>query len=489
MAKVRVLPVYEKQAIFRRNREKLKGFIGGRGTGKTHIGGQDVLLSAKAGEPWVCVSPDNNVIRETTFPTFIDIARKTGQFLKETLSPMPRIKFRTIDGGVASLVFRSGEVPEKLRGGNYAGAWLDEATIMQQAVYDLIRPTLRWRGKMGPILITATPKGTKHWTFEKFFTPIERNLIGNDGCSLDGIEYINGLPYRRRNKSFLVKASTQDNPFLPPDFYETIRDDYSSIFAQQELEGEFIEIAGLMFRRGWFPSVHQAPANCVRVRYWDQAATPGSGCYTAGLLLALDQWGAYYIENVVRGQWGPLERNRVIDQVTDADSRRHRGSVLTYVEQEGGSGGKEIAAQMINRLSGHPVFRDVVSGKRHRVSSGERLPGEAKVIRALGVAAASENGNVRIVRGDWNEDFLSELCAFPEYRFCDQVDAFSGAFNRLDSYRVLDPNAAYAQKFSSPAAIAAASFGALTALQHTKARTGWESMPWASQNDTGTEME
>lgn len=482
MVTVRVLPIYEKQARFRRARQKLRGFVGGRGTGKTFIGAQDVLMSAKDGEPWVCVSPDNNVIRETTFPTVIDIARKTGQLLKETLSPMPRITFRTLDGGTATLVFRSGEKPEKLRGGNYAGAWLDEATVMSKAVYDLIRPTLRFRGKMGPTLITATPKGTKHWTFEKFYEPLDRNAIDDN---LDGIEYINGMPYRRKPNAFLVKASTADNPFLPPDFYDEIRGDYGAMFAQQELEGEFVEIAGLMFKREWFPYVDQAPADCVRVRYWDQAATPGSGCYTAGLLLALDQWGVYYVENVIRGQWGPLERNRIIDQVTDADSRRHRGAVLTFVEQEGGSGGKEIAAQMINRLSGHAVFRDVVSGKKSRLSNGEQLPGEAKVVRALGAAAASENGNIRIVRGNWNEDFVSELCAFPEYRFCDQVDAFSGAFNRLDQHRIIDPG----QIHRLPTAPASsASFGALTALNTAKARGGWESMAWA-RGDLPTETE
>lgn len=479
MAKVKALPVYDKQAQFRQARQKLKAFIGGRGTGKTHIGGQDVALSAKDGEPWVCVSPDNNVIRETTFPTFVDITTRTGQLLKAVMSPMPKVTFRTVDGGTATLVFRSGEAPEKLRGGNYAGAWLDEATVMNRLVYDLIRPTLRWRGKMGPTLITATPKGTKHWTFEKFYEPIDQSEIGNDGCTLDGIEFINGRPYRRKPGTCLIKASTADNPFLPPDFYESIRGDYGQMLAQQELEGDFVEIAGLMFRREWFPSVHQAPADCVRVRYWDQAATPGSGCYTAGLLLALDQWGVYYVENVIRGQWGPLERNRIIDQVTDSDSRRHRGEVLTFVEQEGGSGGKEIAAQMISRLSGHAVFRDIVSGKRHRVSAGERLPGEAKVIRALGVAAAAENGNVRIVQGNWNEDFLSELAAFPEYRFCDQVDAFSGAFNRIDGYRQVDPGQVY-RPASLP--VAAPAFGALATLQRTRENRGWESMPWARGN-------
>lgn len=76
MARVRALPIYDKQSQFRKSRAKLKAFIGGRGTGKTHIGAQDVLLTAKNEDPWVCVSPDNNVIRETTFPTFVAIAQK-----------------------------------------------------------------------------------------------------------------------------------------------------------------------------------------------------------------------------------------------------------------------------------------------------------------------------------------------------------------------------------------------------------------------------
>ncbi len=244
-----------------------------------------------------------------------------------------------------------------------------------------------------------------------------------------------------------------------------------------ELEGDFVEVAGLMFKREWYSLVNHAPADCIRVRYWDQAATPGSGCYTAGLLLALDQWGVFYIENVIRGQWGPLERNRIIDQVTEADSRKYGGAVLTFVEQEGGSGGKEIAAQMIQRLSGHAVFRDIVSGKRNRVSGGEKLPGEAKVIRAFGVAASSEAGNMRLVRGSWNEEFLAEITAFPEYKFCDQVDAFSGAFNQLSANGNGDPGEIY--RLPNAPTSGSTQFGALATLQNIRGTSRWDLMQQA----------
>jgi phage terminase large subunit-like protein len=296
------IPIYNKQAYFRRSQAKLRAFIAGRGTGKTFVGASTVALDAKGGEPWVCVAPDYGVAIETSFPMFIEFTQKTGQYISDVKSPFPRVTFRTQDSGKASLVFRSGEKPEKLRGGNYAWAWLDEATVMRKDVYDLIRPTLRWRGKMGPILITATPKGTRHWTFERVYLSAEAILGGHgaslgDGMSEDArlgliqqaeagqVEYFNGRAYVRRPGTHLVRASTKDNPFLPPDFYDTIRSDYGTMLAAQELEGEFVEIAGLLFRREWFHLVDSVPRDALRVRYWDNAATPDAGCFTVGLLM------------------------------------------------------------------------------------------------------------------------------------------------------------------------------------------------------------
>jgi predicted phage terminase large subunit-like protein len=42
-----------------------------------------------------------------------------------------------------------------------------------------------------------------------------------------------------------------------------------------------------------------------------------------------------------------------------------------------------------------------------------------------------ENGNVCIVRAQWNRDFIQEFCEFPLGAHDDQVDATSGAFREL----------------------------------------------------------
>lgn len=54
-----------------------------------------------------------------------------------------------------------------------------------------------------------------------------------------------------------------------------------------------------------------------------------------------------------------------------------------------------------------------------------------KETRAEPFANHCEAGSVYLVKGDWNQDYIDELCQFPGGSFKDQVDASSGAFGRL----------------------------------------------------------
>ena len=65
--------------------------------------------------------------------------------------------------------------------------------------------------------------------------------------------------------------------------------------------------------------------------------------------------------------------------------------------------------------------------------TAERETGD-KVTRASPASAQASAGNIRVVRGAWNEAFFSELENFPSPKsHDDQVDALSGAFNTLIS--------------------------------------------------------
>ena len=65
------------------------------------------------------------------------------------------------------------------------------------------------------------------------------------------------------------------------------------------------------------------------------------------------------------------------------------------------------------------------------------------------MAAQAEAGNVVLIEGPWNGTFLDELCAFPNGKNDDIVDAASGAFNKLALGRSLFSDADRAASISS----------------------------------------
>lgn len=149
------------------------------------------------------------------------------------------------------------------------------------------------------------------------------------------------------------------------------------------------------------------------------------------MLLAKDRKGIDYIEHVVRGQWGALERNRIIKETAAQDEYKYGGEVSIYIEQEGAGSGKDVNADLIRELAEYPVYSDSALASSMIKVGGVLLPGDAKVRRAMRFSAQCEAGNVRVVEGPWNLDFLEECCAFPHYAFCDQVDAASAGYLKL----------------------------------------------------------
>ena len=157
------------------------------------------------------------------------------------------------------------------------------------------------------------------------------------------------------------------------------------------------------------------------VRYWDKAGTADGGAYTAGVLMHMMMDGIFVIEHVARGQWSALEREEQIKSWARNDRAMIRGSYEVGVEQEPGSGGKESAEATIRMLAGYRVFADRPGADR------------SKEVRAEPLAAQVQGGNVLLHAGTWQRDLLAEMEAWPNGKYKDQVDACSGAFNRLIS--------------------------------------------------------
>ena len=158
-------------------------------------------------------------------------------------------------------------------------------------------------------------------------------------------------------------------------------------------------------------------------RYWDKAGTHKGGAYTVGVLTAMLKDGTFEVQDVVRGQWSALEREKRILQTAQADNSGGR-MVETWVEQEPGSGGKESAERTVSNLRGFVCRMDKVTG--------------SKELRAEPYAAQVQAGHVRLVAAPWNRAFIDEHELFPNGPYKDQVDASGGAFAKLVSKPVFD---------------------------------------------------
>jgi len=174
---------------------------------------------------------------------------------------------------------------------------------------------------------------------------------------------------------------------------------------------------GGMFQRQWFQKVDVAPPGGSVVRAWDLAATEAAKArtgtaYTAGLKMKMVN-DDYYIMDVKRGRWG---EKQVDDEVLGCAKEDGYG-VRISLPQDPGQAGKVQAKRFTKLLKGFNVHTSPETGD--------------KEVRATGLSAQAEAGNVYIVRGFWNEAFLNEICSFPMAKIKDQVDAASRAFGEL----------------------------------------------------------
>lgn len=181
-----------------------------------------------------------------------------------------------------------------------------------------------------------------------------------------------------------------------------------------QFQGVPISRTGSFFRADKFEVVEDAPEGLPACRGWDLAATEGSGDYTAGVKMSgPDAYGYYYVVDVQRGQWSADRRNRVIRETAERDGE----ACWVRGAQDPGSAGGEAARAFRHLLAGYSVQTERVSG--------------AKEVRADPLSSRVNSGDVRLVRGAWNRDFIEEFRAFPRGRHDDQIDAAADAFTVL----------------------------------------------------------
>lgn len=178
---------------------------------------------------------------------------------------------------------------------------------------------------------------------------------------------------------------------------------------------------GGMFKLSGLPVLKLAPAvGAKRIRYWDLGGSDSTKAdYSVGVRMAQTPEGFFDVEDVIRGQWSPKERNEQIRTTVEADTEAYP-DLVTWIEKVPGLA-VEAVNNLVRYLSGYHVRTEMAKND--------------KTTRADPLSSQCESGNVRLHEGKWNAAFRNELTAFPHGAHDDQVDAASGAFSKLTRQR------------------------------------------------------
>jgi predicted phage terminase large subunit-like protein len=184
-----------------------------------------------------------------------------------------------------------------------------------------------------------------------------------------------------------------------------------------QLQQSPIPRGGSLFRREDFCTIPAAPVGTVWARGWDLAGTKKKHSpYTAGVLIGRAPSGRTVIGDARRKQENPTGVERMLVNTGHQDAAQY-GTVYGSGPQDPGQAGKAQAQYLMKKLAGLIYEFTPETGD--------------KVTRAMPLSSQVGSGNVDLVAGDWNKEYLDEMCSFPRGKFADQVDASSRAFSRL----------------------------------------------------------
>lgn len=179
--------------------------------------------------------------------------------------------------------------------------------------------------------------------------------------------------------------------------------------------------SGTYFKKSKVEIVDCLPAEILdRRRAWDRAATEPNPDnpnpdWTAGVKMERGENNYAWISDVVRMRGNPFTVEQTILNTASQDNR----NVKIIITQDPGQAGVTEVSFMTRKLAGYnyEIVREVTD----------------KLTKFKPFSSHALAGNVKLLRGKWNEEYLNELESFTgiDTDVDDQVDATSNAFNSL----------------------------------------------------------
>ena len=366
-------------------------YLAGRGAGKTRTASEWLTAQAASqpGTRWAVIAPTYGDARDTCIEGESGLlaalnragAIETGAW-NRSLG-----EIRLLNGSRIKLF--SGEEPERLRGPQHHGAWVDELAAFKypREAWDQLMFGLRL-GSHPRVMISTTPKPI----------PLVRELLQRD----DGTVAI-------------TRGSTFDNAdnLAPTALQEFLARYEGTRLGRQELYGEILDdVEGALFTRALLDEhrTQAAPASPTRtVIAIDPAVTAGEDSDWTGIIAASTDGHAAWIlaDYTMKGSPDEWAQRAVWA------AREHEADAIVAEVNNGG----DMVPRMIRLVDGNIRIREV------RASRG-------KVLRAEPVAALAEQGRLHIVGNlpDLEEQMTGWIPGMPSP---DRLDALVWAVTEL----------------------------------------------------------
>lgn len=208
------------------------------------------------------------------------------------------------------------------------------------------------------------------------------------------------FPERYNKEALMAIKETMGSYFFNALYQQDPQDDENCL-----TNSEWLQVVDIL------PPLHNVP----KARIWDLAATEHGGDYSCGThMLHSRTDNLTYITNVIRRRLSSQGVESLVRQTAISDGT----DTPIYIEQEPGSSGKALVEHYQNVVL--PEFKV------------EAVPcSDGKITRAQPFLAAAEAGKVRLLRGEWNEEFKREFQDFPGGEHDDQIDTAAIGYVKL----------------------------------------------------------
>lgn len=333
MVEFRFAPYSDAQREFVDSEDKVVAYIGGLGSGKTHVGAVwavKMMLKYPHAQGLIAA----NSIQQLETATLSKLFSLLDEFrIKYAYNKVTKVLRLQIPGFTGEVHCRTLAEYQQLRGTEYLWSWLDETRDTKKDAFDVVLGRLRQRidrqtGRPIPteippdaeldlaphmLRITTTPDMLRgKWLYDYLNDPRLKVELAAKGIRIKELH-----------------ASSYDNPYLPTGYVETLASSYDEELRRQEIEGEWIIIPP---GKPVFGSVFNAKAHLDDLKF--NTDKP--------LLIGID-WGFHH-PAAIFAQEDSRDRLLVLGELleTDKETGEFMEAIWSYVNKRFSVGKRDV---------------------------------------------------------------------------------------------------------------------------------------------------